>query len=128
MKDHVIQFSRLTGNRVNAVVQAGLRAVGMSILKVRKCWRRWRLKRATAYVNRFGYELDLDSRVIMDNRAYYVFSINHYRNGENKREVQISLIGVPQYREMKRRMKKHDSKGISGRCDENSAGRRCGNF
>lgn len=68
-------------------------------------WRRWRLKRATTYVNRYGFELDLDSRVKVAGKAYYVLSYERFEDIENRREVRLNLIGVPQYREIRRRLR-----------------------
>lgn len=68
-------------------------------------YRRWRLRRATAYVNRYGYELDLNSRVKLAGKAYYVLSYERFEDIENRREVRLNLIGVPQYREIIRRIR-----------------------
>lgn len=75
------------------------------IMRIVKAVRRKKLKRATAYVNRYGFELDLNSRVKLDGKAYYVFALQHCRDIENRREVEVALIGVPQYKEIKRRLK-----------------------
>ena len=74
-------------------------------MRIVKAHRRRKLKRATAYVNKYGYELDLNSRVKLDGKAYYVFALQSCRDIENRREVEIALIGVPQYKEIKRRLK-----------------------
>ena len=79
--------------------------IGGVIMKVVRAHRRRKLRRATAYVNRYGYELDLNSRVKLDGKAYYVFALQSCRDIENRREVEIALIGVPQYKEIKRRLK-----------------------
>ena len=79
--------------------------IGGVIMRVIRAHRRRKLKRATAYVNRYGYELDLNSRVKLDGKSYYVFALQSCRDIENRREVEIALIGVPQYKEIKRRLR-----------------------
>lgn len=81
-----------------------LRGLLVAVNKLIRRWRRWRLKRATAYVNRYGFELDLNSRVKVAGKAYYVLSYERFEDIENRREVRLNLIGVPQYREIKRRL------------------------
>lgn len=76
----------------------------VAVNKLIRRWRRWRLKRATAYVNRYGFELDLNSRVKVSGKAYYVLSYERFEDIENRREVRLNLIGVPQYREIRRRL------------------------
>lgn len=76
----------------------------VAVNKLIRRWRRWRLKRATAYVNRYGFELDLNSRVKVAGKAYYVLSYERFEDIENRREVRLNLIGVPQYREIRRRL------------------------
>ena len=80
-------------------------AIAYFIGRVVRAVRRSKLRRATAYVNRYGYELDLNSRVKLDGKAYYVFALTHCRDIENRRAVEVALIGVPQYKEIKRRLK-----------------------
>lgn len=84
---------------VAGVVKCVLR-IGYAV--VRK-YRNWRLKRATAYVNRYGYEIDLNSRVKLGGKAYYVLSYDTFEDVESRREVRVNLIGVSQYREIIRR-------------------------
>lgn len=81
-----------------------LRGLLVAVNKLIRRWRRWRLKRATAYVNRYGFELDLNSRVKVAGKAYYVLSYERFEDIENRREVRLNLIGVPQYREIRRRL------------------------
>lgn len=104
--DHIIEGLCLIGRGIGELFQRLLMAVLSVFAKGVRRWRKWRLKRATAYVNKYGYALDLNSRVLLDEKAYYVFSLAHCRDIEKKREVQLCLIGVPQYREIKRRMAK----------------------
>lgn len=90
------------------IIKAFLFIVGSIVraaLKVSKEYRRRKLKRATAYVNKYGFELDLNSRVRLDGKAYYVFSFQSCRDIEERREVEVALIGVPQYKEIKRRLR-----------------------
>lgn len=56
------------------IVLSVLRCFVELINRVIRRFRRWRLRRATAYVNRYGYELDVNSRVRVAGRAYYVLS------------------------------------------------------
>lgn len=77
-----------------------------AVAKVVRAYRRRKLRKATAYVNKYGFELDLNSRVKLDGKAYYVFALQSCRDIEERREVEIALIGVPQYKEIKRRIKK----------------------
>ena len=51
-----------------------LRCIVLAVNKLIRKYRRWRLKRATAYVNRYGFELELNSRVKVAGKAYYVVS------------------------------------------------------
>lgn len=76
------------------------------VAKLVRAHRRRKLQKATAYVNKYGFELDLNSRVKLDGRSYYVFALNYCRDVEERREVEVALIGVPQYKEIKRRIKK----------------------
>lgn len=82
---------------IGKTIKAGKKAV--------KAVRRWKLKRATAYVARYGYELGVNDRVKVAGKAYYVMSYESYSGYDDKREVRLNLIGVPQYREMVRRLK-----------------------
>lgn len=82
---------------IGGVIKAGRKAV--------KAVRRWKIKRATAYVAKYGYELDINDRVKVAGKAYYVMSFESYLGYDDKREVRLNLIGVPQYREMVRRLK-----------------------
>lgn len=75
------------------------------INRVIRRFKRWRLRRATAYVNRYGYELDVNSRVRVAGRAYYVLSWTRFEDIENRKEVRLDLIGVSQYKEIMRRTK-----------------------
>ena len=86
------------------VVKLFARAIGAVI----KRHRRKKLKKATAYVEKYGYELQINSRVKFT--AYYVMSYEYFEDAEKKREVSIKLIGVPQYKEMMRRIKDNDRK------------------
>lgn len=81
-----------------------LRCIVLAVNKLIRKYRRWRLKRATAYVNRYGFDLDLNSRVKVAGKAYYVLSYERFEDIEDRREVRVNLIGVPQYREIKRRI------------------------
>lgn len=81
-----------------------LRCIVLAVNKLIRKYRRWRLKRATAYVNRYGFDLDLNSRVKVAGKAYYVLSYERFEDIEDRREVRVNLIGVPQYKEIKRRI------------------------
>ena len=61
-------------------------------------------------MEKYGYELQINSRVKFNNTAYYVMSYEYFEDAEKKREVSIKLIGVPQYKEMMRRIKDNDRK------------------
>lgn len=91
---------------LSGVVKLFARAVGAVIKRHRKR----KLKKATAYVEKYGYELQINSRVKFNNTAYYVMSYEYFEDAEKKREVSIKLIGVPQYKEMMRRIKDNDRK------------------
>ena len=88
------------------VVKLFARAVGAVI----KRHRRKKLKKATAYVEKYGYELQINSRVRFNGTPYYVMSYDYFEDMGQKREVSIKLIGVPQHREMMRRIKDSDRK------------------
>ena len=81
-----------------------LRCIVSAVNKLIRKYRRWRLRKATAYVNRYGIELELNSRVKVAGKAYYVLSYERFEDIEDRREVRVNLIGVPQYREIKRRI------------------------
>lgn len=87
------------------ILMSVLRCIAELFNKIIRKYKRWRLRRATEYVKRYGYELDLKSRVILAGRAYYVFSYEFAEDIENRREVRLNLIGVPQYKEIIRRTK-----------------------
>jgi hypothetical protein len=82
-----------------------LRGILGLIVSVRKRYRRRKLRKATEYVRKYGYELDLNARVKLAGKAYYVFSYEFAEDIEDRREVRLSLIGVPQYKEIKRRIR-----------------------
>lgn len=91
---------------VAGIVKAVLRVIADAGLEIRK----WRLRRATAYVNKYGYEIDLNSRVKMGGRSYYVMSYDFFEDVEKRREVRLNLIGVSQYKEILRRTRTNDGK------------------
>lgn len=99
----IIKGLKLIGLGIMSMICFVLKAVWGVITGIKKKIRAWRLKRATAYVSKYGYELDIQSRVRLGGKAYYVFSINTCEDIEHRREVSLNLIGVPQYREIVRR-------------------------
>lgn len=86
-------------------VKRGVKLFARAIGAVIKSHRKRKLKKATAYVEKYGYELQINSRVRFNNTPYYVMSYEYFEDVERKREVSIKLIGVPQHKEMMRRIK-----------------------
>lgn len=105
----IVKGFKLIGSGIwDAVCMVVLAIVGAIVRAVKrlvKAVRAWRLKRAVKYVERYGYSLSVNSRVKVDGKAYYVLSFETYQGYDSKREVRLNLVGVPQYREIMRRMK-----------------------
>lgn len=87
------------------LLAGGVKLFARAIGAVIKSHRKRKLKKATAYVEKYGYELQINSRVRFNNTPYYVMSYEYFEDVERKREVSIKLIGVPQHKEMMRRIK-----------------------
>lgn len=104
---YIIKGFRYIGLGIKEMLVGGALIICRAALSVRTRYRKWRLKRATAYVNRFGYEVDLNSRIKMGGKAYYVMSYDCFQDIESRREVRLNLIGVSQYRELTRRIKEY---------------------
>lgn len=96
---------RFIGLGILEILMSVLRCIAGLFNKAVRKYKRRRLRRATEYVRRYGYELSLNSRVLLAGRAYYVFSYEYAEDIENRREVRLNLIGVPQYKEIIRRVK-----------------------
>lgn len=87
------------------LLAGGVKLFARAIGAIIKSHRKRKLKKATAYVEKYGYELQINSRVRFNNTSYYVMSYDYFEDAERKREVSIKLIGVPQHKEMMRRIK-----------------------
>ena len=94
-------------------------AAAKVVLKVRNR----KLSKYTAYIEKYGYEVGINSKIKFNGKAYYVMGYEIAQSFDTKREVRLNLIGAPQYREIKRRMKDIDNQRVSESGYED--GKRC---
>lgn len=103
--ENIVKGFMFIGAGIKDLIMSFILLIVKGFMAIVKRIRAYRLKRATAYVNRYGFELNLDSKVRVAGKAYYVGAVTWQECIDHKREVQVALLGVPQYREIKRRLR-----------------------